>query len=298
MSARQVHVEQGSQEWLLRRRKSVCASDIPALFTDRNGEPISPYKTERDLFFEKSGLVDLEDEDKSYIFQKGHEAEAKIRDLFIKHTKIPVKPTCFENGIFFCSLDGYDNGEILEAKLVGRDLLKKIANKQIPEHHKIQVNAQLYISESDKAYYGAKAPLTKNGVVVEIGRDEKLIKKIIQKGEAFHEAVLKGKIPPLSPRDTLFITDPRHTKLFARLSKLKLEKDKIDAEYDELDKLCKAIANHPRVRCGDVTITEVERAGAIDYLKIPEVKALAQKYIEKFRKRSSKYKQIRFRREA
>lgn len=302
--SKQVHIEQGSAEWLIRRRKSVCASDLPALFTGPDGEPISPYKTERDLFFEKSGLVDPDDGEKAYIFHKGHQAEAEIRALFIKHTKIPVRPACFERGIFFCSLDGYHNGEILEAKLVGSDLLKQIAKKEIPEHHKIQINAQLYISDSDKAYYGAKAPLKKDGVVVEIGRDEKLIKKIIAKGEAFHEAVLAGKIPPLGPYDRLFVTDPKQKKLFERLSKLHSELNSAEykakrAEYEELEELCKAIADvHPRVRCGDVTITEVERSGSIDFMKIPEVKALTKAYLEKHRKKSSKYKKITFKREA
>lgn len=296
--ARQVPFEQGSREWLLRRRKSVCASDIPALFTGPDGEPIDPHKTVRDLFFEKSGLVEPDEGDKAFIFRKGKQAEAELRKLFIEHTQIPIKATCFENGVFFCSLDGYHNGQILEAKLVGRDVLKQIAKRDIPEHHRIQINSQLFISESDKAFYGAKAPSVEEGVVVEIGRDEKLIKQIKAKGEAFYEAVLKGKIPPLSPRDTLFITDPKHIKLFGRLSRLKIEKDRIDAEYDELDKLIKAIANHPRVRCNDVTVTEAERAGSIDYTKIPEVQSLAKEYIERFRKKSTIYKTIRFRREA
>lgn len=287
MIAKQVHIDQGTPEWLLWRQPLLTASDTAATFDE------SPYKTIGDLWFEKSGLGTPDDEDRSWIFQKGHEVEAELRQLFSDHVQIPIHPACFEKGIFGCSLDGYDKSVgVFEAKYVGKEVLKKIAGGEIPKHHRIQVQTQLYGSDSDKGFYGAKNG--KDRIVIPFGRDEKLIKKIIQKGEAFMEMVRSGKIPELSARDTLFITDPRQVAIFQKLKTLKEQRDSIEAEYTELDKLVKSMASHPKVRCGNVTVTEATRSGSIDYLKIPEVKALAEEYLEKFRKRSSTYKTIRF----
>lgn len=290
MAAIQVDIIQGSPEWHLRRGKHACASDIAAILEEETA-----YKTMRDVWFEKSGFGEPEDEDKAFIFARGHEVEAEIRQIFSKHTKIEVKPTCFENGIFFASLDGYDKAlGILEVKLVGKEVLKSIADGILPAHHRIQVQAQLYTSESDKAFYAARAPKVKDPVVVEVGRNEKFIKQMVKKVEAFWETVQSGKVPPLSAADTLFITDPKQVELFNRLKALKTQKDSLDAEYDEIDKLVRALAKHPRVKCGDITISETTRAGSIDYLKIPEVSVLGEEYLETFRKKASTFKTIRF----
>jgi putative phage-type endonuclease len=286
-SAKQVDIEQGTPEWHLWRGKLLTASDVAATF----GE--SPYKTMRDLWFEKSGFGELEDEDRSWLFRKGHEVEAELRQLFSDHIKTPIQPACFEKGIFGCSLDGYEKSVgVFEAKFVGKEVLKKIAEGEIPRHHRIQIQTQLYGADAEKGFYGAKNG--KDRVVVEFGRDEKLIKEIIKKGNAFWEMVQSGKCPELSAQDTMFITDKKQVEYFQRLAALKRKKDEIEAEYEELDKIVKSLASHSKVRCGEVLVTEVERAGSIDYLKIPEVKALAQEYLEKFRKRASVYKSIRF----
>lgn len=289
MPAKQVNIDQGSSEWHEWRQRGVGASDVAAIFG------LSPYKTKRDLWFEKAGLGEPDDEDRSYIFRRGHEMEAEIRELFIKHTKIQIVPACFENGIHLASLDGYEKGVILEAKLVGKEALKRAADSgEIPEHHRIQVQSQLFTAEADKAYWGGRAPKVKGGVVVEIGRDETLIKRIQSEVAEFWESVQLNKVPDLSDGDTLFITSPEQINLFQKLSILKAQKDTIDGKYSELEQQVKAFATHSRVRCGHVSITASERSGSIEYKKIPEVMALPEEYLESFRGRPSKVKTLRF----
>lgn len=289
MSAKQLDLIQGSPEWHVWRATGIGASDAAALFGK------SPYKTKRDLFFEKSGFGQPDDEDRSYIYQRGHDTEDDIRSAFSDLTGIEVKPTCFENGIFLASLDGFDKRlGILEAKLVGKDVLAKIAKGETPEHHRIQVQSQLYSSEADKAFYAARAPGVKKGHVVEIGRDETLIKEIIEAGEELWAAIQSGDVPSLSAGDTLFITDPTEIAIFKRLTELRAQKELIEAAYDEAEKLAKALAVHSRVRCGNIAITEVEKRGSVDYKKIPEVKAMAEEYLEQFRGKTSVYKMLRF----
>lgn len=289
MVAKQIHITQGTPEWHTWRGTGLGASDIAALFG------VSPYKTKRDLWFEKAGFGEPDDEDRSYIFQRGHEAEAEIRELFSKHVKIEISPTCFQNGFFLASLDGYAKGVgILEAKLVGKDALKKIAQGEIPEHHRIQVQSQLYTSEEDKAFYGAKAPKVKGGHIVEMGRDEKLIANIVEEGQRFMESVATGKIPEFSAQDTFFITDPTQVAVFTKLAALRANKVQIENEYADLEKMAKSFAAHQRVRCGHMSITMSERSGSVDYTRIPEVSALSDEYVESFRKKSSFIKTLRF----
>jgi putative phage-type endonuclease len=294
-AAKQVQIIQGTPAWHEWRRKGIGASDVAAIFGK------SPYKTKRDLWFEKVGLGEPEDEDRSYIYRKGHQAEAELRELFSKHTKIEIKPACFEKEIIFLgSLDGYEKTiGILEAKLVGKEALNLARSEgTVPEHHFIQVQAQLHASDSDKAFWGGKAPNVKGGIVVEIGRDEKMIALIRDEVRWFWDLVEKNEAPPLTDQDTVFITDPEKIALFEKLCLLKAEKDRLEEAYSEIEAKVKAMATHPKVKCHDVSITETERQGAVDYSKIPEIKALALEYIESFRKKSSVFKTIRFKREA
>lgn len=290
-AAKQVMITQGTPEWLDWRRGRMTASDQAAL----QGE--SPYKTRRDVWFEKAGLGEPEDEDRSWIFRRGHETEAELRELFSAHANIEIMPTCFEKGdIYGASLDGYDKHlGVFEAKLVGKEVLKTAKAKgEIPRHHWIQIQAQLHASDSDKAFWGGRAPTVKGGVVVEFGRDEKFIKKMCKDTEAFWQMLDSNTVPELTDQDTLFIIDPVQVALFKELASLKEKKDLIEGAYSELEAKAKALAVHAKVKCGSATITEVLRAGSIDYNKIPEVVALAEDYLESFRKRASKYKQIRF----
>jgi putative phage-type endonuclease len=292
MSSVKVNITQGTSEWHDWRSKGIGASDVAAIFG------LSPYKTKRDLWVEKSGLVESEEpsDDKAFIFRRGHESEQELRELFLKATGIDLVPACFEKDVIFrASLDGYDKGAgILEAKLVGREALKKAQEGQIPEHHRIQIQAQLFTAESDKAFWGGRAPKVKDGVVVEIGRDEKLITKIKVEVEQFWESIQKGKVPELSPADTLFLHDQAVLELAEELKALKFEKDQLDARYKELDEQLKALSPHSKTKIGDLLVLEVERSGSIDYTKIPEIKALKKDYLESFRKKPSLYKTIKF----
>lgn len=289
-AARQVHITQGTPEWLEWRKPLITASDVSALF-DKND-----YKSETDLWFEKSGFGEADEEDRSYIFREGHKAEAELRALFKKHEHLDIKPACFEKDeIFGASLDGYFPGFVFEAKLVGLEVFQKAEETgEIPEAHWIQIQSQLHASESDKAVWGAKTPKRKDKLAIEIGRDEPFIKLIRDKTFAFMEKVRSGKKPELSQKDILFITDPAKIAIFRELAAIKARKDEIDAEYAKLEAQVEKMASHPRVRCENVHISVFERAGSIDYKKVPEVKALDEVYLEKFRGKSSLVKQIRF----
>ena len=287
----QVNIEQGTPEWHQWRQKGVGASDVAALFDD------SPYKTERDLWFEKVGLGEADDDQNEYIFKLGHKVEDLIRELAQEKFKSSFLPTCFERGKVLASLDGYDpSGVVLEAKLVGAKVLKAASDGVIPVHHDWQIQTQLFSSEADKAVWVGHDG-KKKGQAVEIGRDEAKIKLIENKVDEFWESVDKMVMPPLGPNDIKFITDDPSMKLFRRLTYLKTNRDMLDEEYKAIEAEIKKLADHPKVRCGSVTVTTYERQGSIDYTKIPEVKSLEKEYIEGFRKAASPVKRISFKKE-
>ena len=293
MNSKKINLIQGTNEWLQWRSRGVGASDVAALFGK------SPYKTKRDLWVEKAGLCEPDepdDESKAFIMRKGHEIEAEIREMFLKSTGVDLEPACFERDVIFrASLDGYEQKTgVLEAKLVGRETLKKAAQGEIPEHHRIQIQAQLFTAEADKAFWGGKAPKVKDGVVVEIGRDEKLISQIKVEVEVFWESLQSGKAPELAKGDTLFLQDQAALSLAVELKNLKAQKDEIEARYKELDERLKGLAPHSKTKIGELLVLEVERSGSIDYAKIPEIKALEKDYLESFRKKPSVYKTIKF----
>lgn len=288
MSSKRVELAQGSSEWLAWRKGGLGGSDSPAVLGK------SPYLTARDLWFEKAGLAEPP-RGNEYVFQKGHETEQKVRELFFRQTNIEMRPACFQNGsIFRASLDGHDRSYgNMEAKLVGNQVLKKAKGGEIPEHHRIQIQHGLYVSEMDKCYWcghDGKA----NGVVIEIGRDEKLIAEIVAKGLDFWGMLERNEPPPLTARDTLFLTDPEAKKIFSRLKKIKEQKDLLDALYSELEQQVKSLSSHPRYGCEGVMVSLVERAGSIDYSKVPELREKGSEYLESFRKRPSSYKRITF----
>lgn len=282
---------QGSPQWLKWREGGVTASDVPAILGK------SPYRTKRDVWFEKAGFGELEDESKAQLFQMGHEMEAEIRGLLLKQTGLEFIPTCFEKDIIFlASLDGFHyTGKRLEAKLVGSAVLKEAANHGvIPEHHRIQIQAQLFASDGDSSIWAARAPKIAEGVFIEIGRDEAMIEVIRQEGEAFWESIEKEDPPPLSERDYFFVAQEEQVEAFRTLEALRKQKDMIDGAYEKLEKELKAWAPHPKIKCGSITITESLRAGNIDYAKVPEIAALSQDYLDSYRKKATTFKTIRF----
>src|SRR5690606_6136180 len=118
----------------------------------------SPYMTRRDLYLSKKGLLHKEDEDKSFIYQRGHEAETQMRGEIFALLGHTFEPICIEHPEFSwmrASLDGYSDAfGVLETKLVGKDVLKAAIEKQeIPRHHWIQMQHQMTVAGVDSGKY-------------------------------------------------------------------------------------------------------------------------------------------------
>src|SRR5690606_24997363 len=133
----------------------------------------SPYATKRELWLTRKKKIPawfIDQEDKSYIFERGHAFEEKMRAEYFAMTGEEFKPVCVEDDEYpfiIASLDGLfqfrlENGEIgykiFEAKLVGKEVKERIAREGvagIPRNHWIQMQQQLKISKAICCVYFA-----------------------------------------------------------------------------------------------------------------------------------------------
>ena len=70
-----------NEDWLQWRKKGIGGSDVAAALG------LSPYRTARDLFYDKIGVeMSVEEEDKNIMFEIGHLLEDVVAKIFAKKT--------------------------------------------------------------------------------------------------------------------------------------------------------------------------------------------------------------------
>lgn len=282
-----VQLTQGTQEWHEFRLKGIGGSDAPVV------DGTSPYRTIRELFFEKSGKPTPIEEDasKEFIFAKGHRTEGLIRKEFRDLTGVDMVPICGIHPQFEyirCSLDGFDPKlGVLEAKLVGKAALVQARDGMIPPHHFTQIQHQMEVTGADVAHWfghdGSKA-----GVLVPIKRDAEFLKRLMDSEHRFWQDVLSGKEPPLGERDYLI---PDDQTVLKELRDAKELAENAQAQYEAIRAKAVETYKHSRIKGGGLTLYKSERAGSLKVKDIPEVSAiletLPEEYLQKFTAKSS-----------
>jgi len=290
--AKIIELEQGTDGWKEWRRGGVGGSDAPAI------EGISPYRTMRQVYFEKKGREVAADESNEFIFKRGHQVEDLIRKQFQDLMKVEMAPVCFEHEKhphIRASLDGFDSRlGVLEAKLVGQAVLKKALDGEIPDHHMSQMQHQLFVSGADVGQYFCHDG-KKNGALVVVRASKSHIEELLQKEHAFWELVKAGEPPPLSERDYL---EPDDMTLLIRLKEAKELAENAAAEYDSLKELVvNTFGGHPKIAGAGMKLFRVSREGSVSWMKIPEIlkvkESLSEEYVEKFRGKASESWTIR-----
>lgn len=276
-----VTLKQGSPEWLEWRRAGIGGSDAPVVLGN------SPYRTPRDLYFEKIGKpLPSEDGGKEYIFALGHQVEGLIRKQFQELTQVEMNPACLVHEKFDyvrASLDGFDPRlGVLEAKLVGKAVLEEARDGKIPDHHFAQLQHQMEVSGADLGqWFGHDGK--KNGVLVEVRMDGEYIKRLLDLEHEFWERVKSGQEPPLSPRDYLFTEDP----LLKELRDAKEHAENAQAYYDTLKQRAIEKHQHDRIAGQGVKIYKTIREGALSLKNVPEIKKILDlldaEYLKQFR---------------
>jgi len=144
----QLHLEQGTQEWLDARTQYRTASEA-AIVLD-----ISPWTSPADFKLIKAGL---KQQYYSKAMQQGHELEDTVRQLANAHFGLTFTDQCWVNGNYMASLDGIDGETLVELKVSDRTY-EDLKNGITPEYYEVQVQQQLYCSPAEVGYIVAYSP--------------------------------------------------------------------------------------------------------------------------------------------
>jgi len=275
---------QNTEAWLELRKKKIGASDAPVIMN------VSPWKTPYELWSEKVGITN--DNVVTRAMQEGLDKEQEARQNFMDKTRLNVFPkVCFHEHFdwMMASLDGIDEEgkHIVEIKNPGAKDHEVACNGKIPEKYFPQLQHQLEVTGLDMAYYFSY--YHGDGVIVEVGRDDKFITEMIAEEKKFFVCMQDFVAPKMTTKDYVSINDVEITKATAELksvmdnitnlTKREAELKKIIVEMCESNNLTNAV-------CNGMQISKYMRKGTIDYSSIPELKKVD---LEMFRKTPISY---------
>ena len=201
------------EAWLKNRTRGIGGSDISAVVG------LNPYKSNVDLWLEKTGQITPEDiSDKDYV-KYGTEAERHLRELFKldfpQYTVDYVENNSFTNSKYpwaVASLDGWltdENGRrgIWECKTTNilQSMQKEKWNNQIPMSYYCQVLFYMAVYEADFCVLKAQLKTMFNGVpyiqtkhyFIERSEVQDDIDYLMRKGSEFWESLQSGQCPAL-----------------------------------------------------------------------------------------------------
>lgn len=171
-------------EWLSYRRKGIGGSDVAAISN------CSPFKTMRDVYYEKIGLQPLKPHSNWVQMEVGHRLEDLVAKIFEKRTGYfisrdyrmflhPYYPFMLAN-IDFLFID--NNGEmgILECKTASSYSKDKWEDDKIPFHYELQVRHYMAVLNLNTAWIACLCGNSENDFVMrKITRDLDLEKDMI-----------------------------------------------------------------------------------------------------------------------
>ena len=171
-------LEQGSAEGLALRKTKITATDSASILG------LNPWKSELDLWREKTGLKDPDAVNEKML--KGTRLEPIARQRYCEVSGMeytPIVALCESRSWQMASLDGIsETGQtLLEIKCGGRKLYEGAKRGIIPEYYICQVQHQLAVTEVDQAifyvYYEEKDVFV-DDVVLTIDRNDVFINEM------------------------------------------------------------------------------------------------------------------------
>ncbi|MFR0367844.1 lambda-exonuclease family protein [Candidatus Phytoplasma palmae] len=176
------NLEQNSFEWHEHRKKYINASEVASIMG------LNPFESEKSIFRRKLFNEKIK-ENKAILH--GRKLEPEARKFFNIVNKSNFKPVVFVKEFFSASLDGWDQvfQSILEIKcpisLDTRIWNNFFINDIIPIYYYAQIQAQLYCSEVEKAFFLVYRTY-QNAKIKEIKKDLDFINKMYEKCRVFY----------------------------------------------------------------------------------------------------------------
>ncbi len=269
---------QNTPEWFEFRRTKIGASDAPIIME------VSPWKTPFQLWLEKTRMTLQETAPHQ---MRGIELEKLARHVFEKKTGMIMNPKVVLHPTLdwmMASLDGIDGNAVLEIKCPGQNDHEIAKNGKIPEKYIPQIQHQLAVTSLNLAYYFSFDG--SDGIVVEVGRDDRYIERMICKELAFWKCIETCTPPPLNDRD--FVRRNDFSWIETSQKWLKLQKKLTELEHEEksLRETLIQMAENQSCFGGGIRLTRSLRKGNIQYSQIQELKEID---LEKYRNAPSEY---------
>lgn len=218
------------EQWLEQRRKGIGGSDSPVILG------VSPFKTVRELWDEKLGLV--EDAPPTAAMERGTYLEPVAAQLYMDKTGRKVKRVNDilrhkEHDWMLANIDRQiqsENGKgpgILEIKCPGLSVFSKCKREGLQDYYIVQL--QHYLAVSDRSW-GAFAVFNAERwelIHFDVDRDQELIDLIISHDRDFWQMVQEGRVPeetapvvdlpPVEPTELYTMDSPAWKEAIERL---------------------------------------------------------------------------------
>jgi len=269
-------IQQNTQEWLDLRKNHIGASDAPIILGQ------SPWKTAFQLWEEKLGLRELPQMNEAMM--RGHELEPIARQAYNDYTGLCAEPEVVfhpDRKWMMASLDGLslDRSVVVEIKCPGYKDHDLAASGKIPEKYYAQLQHQLatiglnllhYFSYRDGEFH-----------LIEVERDDKFIKSMLTKEEAFWLNIQDFSPPALSDKDYRLREDAEWVMQAQKWAAVNAELQAAKEKEKMLRESLIQLADNQNCQGVGVKVQKVVRKGTVDYKAIPELDGLN---LDKYRK--------------
>ena len=254
------------EEWLRERTKGIGGSDVAAVLG------ISPWKTRRELFYEKTGVQPMQPDESNWVAKEvGHRLEELVAEIYRRKTGYTVYPIrkIFQHPLYPFMIADVDyfvqkpNGKrgVLECKTSSFMAKDRWADDGIPRHYEVQGKHYLSVTNLDFCAFACLFGNSEGDFLMrEIGRDleeeEMTILELAhfwqdfisanveppytESGDLVLESIRRyqGKADPSLPQITLSASDALRLEQYL---KLREEKQALDKRGRELEKEIKGV---------------------------------------------------------
>jgi putative phage-type endonuclease len=261
-------MKQNTQEWLDFRRNKIGASDASAIMG------VNPWKTRYQLYEEK---IYGKTQEQTGAMRRGSYYEEEARNAFEKLTGLSVKPKIIvsnERDWQMASLDGlsFDGTVFTEIKVPNKESHELAKSGIIADYYNIQMQHQYATSTKlEKGFYFSYLPDQKEGIVVEIKKDDLLIEQLLEEEEKFYELMLNKTPPPLSERDYAMKDDANWNDAANEWLELSRYIDSLVEKKEGLRDQLITLADGHSSKGSGIRVTRSMSKGLINYKNIPEL---------------------------
>ena len=203
------------EDWLEYRKKGIGGSDVAAIMG------ISPFATIRDLFYNKTGVQPVieEDEESNWVAKEvGHRLEDLVAQIFSKKTGLEVFPvrTMFRHPLYPFMLADVDyfipDGTfgVLECKTCNYNAKTKWDDDSIPANYVLQVRHYLSVMNLQKAYIACLYGNNEDEFVYRAIERDLIEEEEIIEQEMYFWQELKNVVPPHNGKPDLILASIRN----------------------------------------------------------------------------------------